>query len=124
MQRNERGAATVELALSIPLLVVMMMLLAQVAGVLVAQLAVQEAARAGARAAAVQPDSGAATRAAKAATGLSERKLQINTQVARADGLVRVEVGFPVELRMPMTNTLLITKVVRSTVAMPLEYAG
>ncbi len=122
--RSERGAATVELALSIPLLVVMMLLLVQVAGVMLTQLAVQEAARAGARVAAVDPQPGAAAAAAKAATGLNPRKLQVSTLKNDPHGFVRVRVSFPAAVRMPLSNAVLITPRVQSEVAMPLETAS
>lgn len=111
-----------ELALSIPLLVVLMALLVQLTAATWVQLAVHEAARAGARAAAVDPRPDAATKAAKAATGLNPTKLEIKTSTNDGDGFVHVEASFPVTVRMPVTNTALITRSMRSAVAMPLEF--
>jgi len=62
--RAEAGQATVELALLLPVLVLALVAVVQVAVVVRDQVAVVEAAREGARAASVDPAGGAAERAA------------------------------------------------------------
>ncbi len=56
MTRGERGQATVEFALVLPVLVLIVMLIVQVALVVRAQLLVHEAAREAARVASVEPE--------------------------------------------------------------------
>ena len=69
--RSERGQAAVEFALALPLVAVVMLAIAQVGISIRNEVAVELAAREGARAAAVAADpSGAAERAASAATRL------------------------------------------------------
>jgi Flp pilus assembly protein TadG len=77
---GDRGQATVELALALPLLCVFMLGVVQLAVVLRDQLAVIEAARVGARAAAVAVDPYAAANAAA-------------TRVLAGDGSVATSVG-------------------------------
>src|SRR5262245_6242936 len=63
--RWERGQATVELALVLPLVFACLLAVIQVSVVVRDQIAVQHAAREAARAASVEPDPAAATRAAR-----------------------------------------------------------
>ncbi|MFM7062760.1 MAG: TadE/TadG family type IV pilus assembly protein [Actinomycetes bacterium] len=67
--RVERGQATVELAFSLPVVLVALALVVQVALVARDRVAVVHAARAAARAAVVDPTAGAAARAARSAGG-------------------------------------------------------
>jgi Flp pilus assembly protein TadG len=77
---GDRGQATVELALALPLLFIFMLGVVQLAVVLRDQLAVLEAARVGARAAAVALDQSAAANAAA-------------TRALGGDGSVTTSVG-------------------------------
>jgi len=65
LRRNERGQSTVELALCLPLVVVVLAALVQVGVIAVDHVKVWHAAREGARVAAVDPDRAAITRAAE-----------------------------------------------------------
>ncbi len=92
--RSERGQATVEFALVLPLLLLLTVAVVQVARVTAHQIAVVDAARAGARVAAVGPDD-AAVRAAL------ERTPDHAVRVERVDGdpgLVTVSVTGSVQL--------------------------
>ena len=70
LARRDRGQSTVELALALPVLCVLVLGVVQVGLVVRHQLAVQAAARNGARAAAAAAGPGAATSAALASTPL------------------------------------------------------
>ena len=69
MLRPDRGQATVELALALPVVLLVLALVVQVALLARDRVAVVHAARAAARAAVVDPTVGAATRAARSAGG-------------------------------------------------------
>ena len=70
-EHTERGAATVELIAAMPFVVFFLMLIIEFSVVMFDQLAVSQAAREGARAAAVSPDRATAVVAATHATGLN-----------------------------------------------------
>jgi len=69
MLRGDRGQATVELALALPVVLLALALVLQVALLARDRVAVVHATRAAARAAVVDPTVGAATRAARSAGG-------------------------------------------------------
>ena len=122
-RKNEEGQATIELALCIPLFVALMLLMAQVCGVLLAQLAVTQAAREGARAAAIDPRPGTAATAARSATGLNPARLSVEVSPShRTPGeMVRVQVSYPMQISMPFSNTTLLRPVVQAEAAMLAE---
>lgn len=79
MLRAERGQATVELALALPVVLLALALVVQVALLARDRVAVVHAARAAARAAVVDPTVGTATRAARASGGaLSAAAVQLD----------------------------------------------
>lgn len=95
--RPERGTVTVELAAVLPLLSVALLLVAQVGLLVSQQLAVQHAAREGARAAAVWNDDGRARDAAIQAGALDPARAEVVVSPAeRAVGdPVTVTVRYP-----------------------------
>ena len=95
VSRGDRGQATVELALVLPLVVMVLAGLLQVALLITTQVALEHAAREGARAAAVAPDrAGAAEAAARRSIG--DRAIEVSTST---DGrFVRVVVSAHVPL--------------------------
>lgn len=99
---NERGSAAVEFALVLPLLLVMSLAIVQIGLLVKDQILVSEAARAGAREAAVSADDEQVRQAAiAAAVGLDETRLEVT--VAREGGAgsaatVTVMYDAPVEL--------------------------
>jgi Flp pilus assembly protein TadG len=116
--RRDTGQATVELALSLPLVLLVLLGVAQVAVVLVHQVAVEHAARAGARAASVSAAPGAAaSSAATAATRLAP--LTVHTEAS--GDLVTVTVRYDEPTDVTLIGALLpsLTLVGRATV--PLE---
>lgn len=100
---RDRGQATVELALTLPLVALLILAVIQ-AGVLVRdQLLVTHAAREGARAAAVDDDAQAAERAAGEAGPLDPDRLDVS--VAGRDGpgsRVTVRVTYRAPTRLPL----------------------
>jgi hypothetical protein len=66
---NERGSATVELALLVPLLLVLLLLIVEVAGAARTQIELVAAAREGVRVAAVNPDPARALAVTRGALG-------------------------------------------------------
>ena len=90
--RTEKGQAAVEVALTLPLLVVLAAVLIDVAVVASQQVAVVEAARAAARAAAVGPDADATATARAAAPGLAADRLEV--AVRREPAVATAEVRF------------------------------
>lgn len=119
MKKNQQGSATLEVALSIPLLAFLFLLLVQVAVVMLDQLAVTQAAREAARAAAVSPSSGAAVAAGRSATRLRSERLTI--EVDRSGGFAEVEVSYRSKVVLPIAGTVLFEPTVSAHAAMSLE---
>jgi len=102
--QRDPGQATVELALALPLLMVFLLAGVQLVAVVRAQLAVDHAAREGARAAAVSPaPAGAAAGAARAAVHLGD--LRVGTSAG--GGRVRVQVRSTVHTDVPLVGVLI-----------------
>lgn len=85
-RRQERGQATVELALVLPVAVLLALAVAQVAVVAVDSVLVHHAAREGARAAAVEPSPAVARQAATGAAGLDAERLSVGQSGGRSRG--------------------------------------
>ena len=90
--RDGRGQATAELALLLPLLVVLMSAIVQVALVGRSQILVVHAARAAGRTAAVDPRPAVVRQAAVDATDLDPERLAVT--VEEVDGMVTVTVRY------------------------------
>jgi Flp pilus assembly protein TadG len=100
---NDDGQAAVELALVTPLLFVVLLAVVQVGLVVRDQVLVVDAAREGARAAAVDPAPGAANRAAARVPGLDSARLRV--MVTRGTGpgaTVRVDVEYQAPTDVPL----------------------
>jgi Flp pilus assembly protein TadG len=103
-----RGSASVEFALVLPLVLVVGLALLQVALFAKDQLILQEAARAGARQAAVSHDDGSVRAAATSAAATLDRS-RISVAIDRpttADGPVRVEVTYEAPIGVPVVRWL------------------
>ena len=107
-RHGERGQATVELALLLPLVALLLLAVVQVAVVARDQVLVAHAAREAVRAAAVDPDVDAARRAAEQAGPLAADRLGV--EVTGRDGVgsrVRVVVSYTVPTRLPLVGRAL-----------------
>jgi Flp pilus assembly protein TadG len=119
---RQRGQATVELALLLPVIVVMLLAVLQVGLVARDMVLVTHASREAARAAAVDPAPGAAGRAARASSGLDPHRLGVR-QTGRhgAGSRVRVEVTYRVRTAVPIIGALVGDHTVRSSATMRVE---
>jgi Flp pilus assembly protein TadG len=106
--RAERGSAAVEFALVLPLVLVVVLGLVQVGLVIRDQLMVGAAARAGARAAAIQPDPAVVGAAASAAApGLDPGLLTVDvTRSGTRGDPVTVDIGYADPVRVPLIGWL------------------
>jgi Flp pilus assembly protein TadG len=118
-RRNGRdhGQATVELALALPLICLLLSAIVQVAAVGRDQLAVQLAAREAARAAAASADPAAGTAAAQRAVAL--RPLSVS--MSEHDGTVTAVVSYTDPTDVPLVGALLPDVALSATVTMALE---
>lgn len=109
-----------ELALTFPFVVLLLLLVVQLGVVVHAQLLAIHAAREGARAAAVAPSPArAATGAARRSTGLAEARLKVDTTETKTFVVVRARLRTPTDV--PIVGALLPDLVVESTVTMQKE---
>jgi len=116
--RGADGQAAVELALALPVVVVLLLGMLQVALVARDQLAVEMAAREAARAAAVSAEPGVAARsAAERATSL--RPLSVT--VSQGGDTVTVSVGYTSRTDVAMIGRLVGDVAIRASVTMALE---
>ncbi len=119
---RSRGQATVEVALVLPVVVLLLLLVVQVAVVARSQLLVVHAAREGARAAAVDPEPGVATSAARATPGLRPDRMDVRTSAREGTGpMVRVTVRYREPTDVPLLGALLADVALEATVAMRVE---
>lgn len=103
IRRRESGQATVELALALPVLLGLVILILQAAMVARVQVLVVQAAREGARVAALQGDIPAAQSAARAATGLDSRRLTVDVSLpGRSDGSAVVNATYRIRVGVPL----------------------
>ena len=103
--RDQRGQATVELALLLPLVALLLLALVQVAVVARDQVLVTHAAREAVRAVAVDDGADTARRAAERAGPLAADRLEV--EVSGREGVgsrVRVVVRYRVPLRLPLVG--------------------
>jgi Flp pilus assembly protein TadG len=119
---GDRGQATVELALLLPLVALLLLALVQVAVVARDQVLVAHAAREAARAAAVDDDVDATRRAAEQAGPLAADRLDV--EVRGRDGVgsrVRVVVRYRVPVRLPLVAHGALDVELRSSATMRVE---
>ena len=109
---DDHGQATVELALLLPLLVLLLLVILQIGLVGRDVLLVTHASREAARAAAVDPDPGAALAAARAAGGLDPARMT-----------VRVTVSYRAATDVPLIGGLLGDHTIRGSTTMRVEGA-
>lgn len=115
--RADRGQATVELALALPLLCLLLLGVVQVAVVARDRLAVQLAAREAARAAAVSGSPSSASAAGRAAVGLAPLRID----VVRTSDRVRATVTYLDPTDVPIIGALLPDVAVTAEATMAVE---
>ncbi len=112
----ERGQATVELAVALPLLFAVLLAAVQMALVVRDQLFVIHAAREAARVAAIEGDDTQAAAAARAATGLAAERLELD--VAHGDGMVVATVVYRSPIVVPLLSAAWPDVTVTATITM------
>lgn len=122
--RREPGQSTVELALLLPVVVLLILAVLQVGLIGRDVLLVAHASREAARSAAVDPDPDAARRAAIASSGLDADRLDVRVSGRGGPGSrVRVEVAYRSPTSVPLVGTWLGDRTLRSAVTMRVEGA-
>lgn len=120
--RSQRGQAAVELALSLPVIAVLVLALVQFGLVVRDQVLVVHAAREGARAAAVDADPRAAQVAVEGATGLASARLQVSVRGRGGPGSrVEVEVAYRAPTEVPLVGALMGEVPLRARATMRVE---
>jgi Flp pilus assembly protein TadG len=118
----QRGQSTVELALLLPVVVVLLLAVLQVGLVARDVVLVTHAAREAARAAATDPQPGAARRAALDASGLPEDGMQVAVSPRRAPGSrVRVTVTYRARSSVPLVGALVGSRTLQASATMRVE---
>ena len=122
-RRGDGGQASVELALLLPVVLVLLLAVLQVGLLARDVVLVTHAAREGARAAATDPDPAVARAAALASSGLDPSRLTVTTVVTGDDTArrVRVEVAYRAPTAVPLVGTLLADRTIRTSATMRVE---
>jgi len=119
---RDRGQATVELALLLPVVVVLLLAVLQLAIVARDVVLVTHASREAARAAAVDSDPEAARDAARGAGGLDPDRLSVSISGREGPGSrVRVTVRYTIATSVPIIGALVPDPRVRSVTTMRVE---
>jgi Flp pilus assembly protein TadG len=121
-RRGEAGQASVELALLLPVIVVLLLAVLQVGLLARDVVLVTHASREAARAAATDPDPGAARAAATASSGLDADRLEVVVRGRGGAGSrVRVDVAYRAATSVPLVGGLLGDRTIRSSATMRVE---
>ena len=107
MSSDQRGQSTVELALCLPLVAIVLAVIVQVGVIARDHVRVWHAAREGARVAAVDPDTGAVTEAAES-SGLEPLSVSVEPDVTyrRQGEPVTVRVAYSPSIKVPIIGRL------------------
>lgn len=124
-RRTDRGQATVELVLVLPVVVLALLLVIQVGLIARAQVLVVNAAREGARAAAVDGPA-AAREAVVESPGIRDDRAEVSTSVEPGDTaeLIRVRVRYQVPTDVPLIGPLVGDPSLTADVVMRSEHVG
>ena len=121
-RRDERGQATVEAALVLPLVTLFLLSVVQIGFVVRAQVLVTHVAREAVRAAAVDADPEAAQRAATSSSSLDGDRMKVLVQGREGPGSrVRVTVTYSVPTDIPLVGDLLGDVTLQGTATMRVE---
>lgn len=121
-ESGQTGQASVELALVLPLLTMLLLALVQAALVARDAVLVVHAAREAARAAAVDPRPASAWAGAVAATGLEPARMEV--ELHRAGARARVRVRYTVPTDVPLVGALVPEMELQSGVTIRVEAAN
>lgn len=120
--RGDRGQASVELALLLPVVALLLLAVLQVGLIARDVVMVSHAAREAARAAATDADPSAASRAAEGAGGLAPERTSVSTSPRGEPGtLITAEVSYLASTDVPLVGALLGDRKIRSTATMRVE---
>jgi Flp pilus assembly protein TadG len=120
--REDGGQASVELALVLPLVMILLLAVAQLGLLVRDQILVVHAAREAAREAAVDPAADAPRRAAVASSSLNDSRLTITTTGRGAVGSrVRVEVAYRTSSAVPLLGAAVGNLTLRASATMRVE---
>ena len=121
-RRSERGQATVEFALCLPVILAVLLGLVQAGVVVRDQVLLTHAAREAAREAAVQDGGDAPRQAAVARSGLDPRRLRVEvTGRRKGSGRVAVDLRYRVPTEVPLVGLMVPDVTLRATAAMRRE---
>ena len=121
-EHDERGQATVEAALVLPLVVLLLLGVVQIGLLVRAEVLVTHAAREAARAAAVDADPDAATHAATNSSSLDAARMKIDVRGRDGPGSrVQVEVTYTAPTDVPLIGPLLGDVTLQATATMRVE---
>lgn len=122
-RRGDQGQSTVEFALVLPLVVLVVLFIVQAGLVMRDQLLVSHAAREAARAASVSDSDrlGAATMAARQAGDLAADRISATTTMVDGDASVRVVISYRSTTGIPIIGSLVPDIDLESTVVMRVE---
>jgi Flp pilus assembly protein TadG len=122
VRRRQEGQSTVELALLLPVVVLLLLAVLQVGLLGRDVLLVAHAAREAARVSAVDADPGAARRAALASSGLTDERLDVRVRGRDGPGSrVEVVVTYRAATTVPLVGRFLGDRTLRSAVTMRVE---
>lgn len=120
--RDDGGQASVELALLLPVVVLLLLAVLQVGLLARDVVLVTHASREAARAAATDPDPAAARAAATASSGLDPDRVAVTvTGRGEAGTRVRVEVTYRAKTAVPLMGVFVGDRTIRSTATMRVE---
>lgn len=117
----DRGQASVELALLLPVVAILLLAVLQVGLVAREVVLVTHAAREAARAAATDPDPTAARAAALSSGGLDPERLVVTTTRSKAGRRVRVDVAYRAATGVPLIGSLVGDRTIRAHATMRVE---
>lgn len=121
-RRGDGGQASVELALVLPLVIVVLLAVVQVALIVRDQILVVHAAREAAREAAVDPAADAPARAARDSSTLAGSRLTVTSSGRGAAGSrVRVDVAYRAPTEVPVVGAALGDVTLRASATMRVE---
>lgn len=121
-RNGERGQATVELALVLPLVVLFALVVLQLGVVAKDLVLVHHAAREGARAAAVEPNAGAARAAAAGSSSLDGGRLSVSLSGGTARGSqTTATVTYRAPTNVPLVGALIPDVTLEASVTMRVE---